>query len=120
MKELVIDRKVWLRGEGTGKSKLLRVDDGKRCCVGIYLATLGAGDGDLRECALASEVRLPEKAGWLVNANGNDTQAAHALYRANDLDMPPGQNREQAVAALFAEHGIAVKFVGTTPKGGPR
>lgn len=54
VKELVIDRKIWLRakredakkwklGDATG-SYLLREQDGKRCCLGIYLAACGVPD----------------------------------------------------------------------------
>ena len=36
--KLIIDRKQWLHGEGSGKnvSKLLREADGKMCCLGFY------------------------------------------------------------------------------------
>jgi hypothetical protein len=34
-KVLVIDRTIWLRGEGGSKSYLLREGDGKMCCLGF-------------------------------------------------------------------------------------
>lgn len=79
MRNLVIDRSIWLRGEGEDESRLLRVADGKMCCVGIYLAACGVPSSQLEEVKCASEVRrkwgtvlvriptFPEEAQWLRN-----------------------------------------------------
>ena|SRR3990167_304742 len=113
---LVIRRSEWLRGEPL-KSCLLR-GDGKRCCVGIYLAALGVPDRVLRPRggrATARSVFLedpdwfPESASWLVH-DWLDSQVAHELYAVNDSTTIDKHEIEANIAALFASQGITVEF----------
>lgn len=118
MRELVIDRKVWLRGENFYTSCLFRPEDGKRCCVGIYLQSLGVDDEDIAgiESAHGVQCDLPTEAKWLVyNSETNGAGAsrlASKLYQANDAVGTPGYAREAAIAALFKERDVKVTFVG--------
>ena len=50
--KLVIDRKVWLRGEGDAVSRLLRPEDQKMCCVGISGKALGLPDRESMKAGL--------------------------------------------------------------------
>jgi hypothetical protein len=56
--KLVIDRSMWLHGEGIvgGESSLLRTRDGKRCCLGFYCAALGVPDEDLADRPMPSAI----------------------------------------------------------------
>lgn len=78
---LVIDRRIWLRGEGSLESKLLRERDGKQCPVGILLEALG--------------VPRDEMVG---------------LHTADDVDISD-EERERNLALAFAEGGIDVTFL---------
>lgn len=104
-----ISRTEWLRGEGGNDSCLLRDDDQKRCCVGIYAKALGVHDDDVREgdwpespdCSW--QVSHTE-AEWLLDLT--DT-----LMQANDDETADESGREQRVAAIFAAQGITVTFI---------
>lgn len=114
--DLTIDRRVWLRGEGSGPSRLLRESDGKMCCVGMYLAARGVASDLLRGKSAADQLDCRLAAGWLlcVDVVGqlHSTDDAMRLYVVNDArDLSDG-DREAGIAALFAAHGVTVTFVG--------
>lgn len=91
-RQLVIDRSIWFRGEGDapGGGALL-CHDGRRCCIGIYLAACGLPDAILYGRALPEEVAyrhaLPAEAAWLLDADSttNDSTATLDLVRVNDF-----------------------------------
>lgn len=45
--DVVVDRKTWLRGEGSYSSFLLRPNDGKMCCLGFACKALGLRDHEI-------------------------------------------------------------------------
>ena len=110
---LVIRRSEWLRGEPLHSFLLRR--DGKRCCVGIYLAALGFPDEVLRGLPTARSVFLeepdafPESARWLIR-DWLDSHVAHELYAINDSTTIDQHEIEANIAALFASQGITVEF----------
>jgi hypothetical protein len=111
--KLVIDRAKWLRGE---KGYLLRSTDGKRCCVGIYLSSLGVPDDAMCDLGTAYAVHekvdlLPAEAKWLVT---DEDCIACRLYEENDDRALPESSREDSIALLFAKRGVEVEFVGAT------
>lgn len=120
MEKLVIDRRKWLRGEGTtGKSKLLRTTDSKMCCVGIYLESVcKVPRKRLRNLSSAQDVTaayserakapVPE---WLVDEDGEHNRIAMQLYDKNDVEGTPDRTREKAIKRLFAQHKVAVTFI---------
>jgi len=115
--KLTIDRKVWLRGEGGAASKLLRANDGKRCCVGIYLVALGVTDELLTEVSVAhgtGSLRrfVADHTPWLANTHVTDASAdANYLYSRNDDRGIEESYRERNIAAIFAKHGVEVEFI---------
>lgn len=120
--KLIIDRRIWLRGEGDADDNpadpacLLRESDGKRCCVGIYLRALGVPDSELKGVREAQGVRgLPADAHWLVDSHEHrmiqNSQAGLDLYDLNDAKRPGGVVREARIRKKFAEHGVEVRFV---------
>ena len=67
MRTLTIDRAVWYRGQGPEESKLLRSEDGRRCCIGLYLQACGVPDNALRGKPVAVQlfnIALPPEADW--------------------------------------------------------
>lgn len=109
MRKLVIDRKVWLRGERA--SYLLRRHDRKMCCVGIYLKACGVPEEKFKGLAgiisVPEKVKFPEEAEWL---RGLDT-LLYGLYAVNDaLDLTEIQ-REAKIVKLFAQRDVEVTFI---------
>lgn len=47
--KVYIDRNRWLRGEGSGVSRLLRSTDGKMCCLGFCMLALGRTEEQIRD-----------------------------------------------------------------------
>lgn len=110
MKKLTIDRKIWLRGEGSVRSKLLRPEDQKRCCIGIYLESCSVPKETLLNkgtyYGIAQwGVLLPEETAWL------HSYVAQAFYTTNDDQTLTEEEREQKLTALFAGQGIEVEFI---------
>lgn len=120
--KLVIDREIWLRGEDTYNSYLLRKSDNKLCCVGIYLKALGVADKCLRgrttvkHCVEANPTMvnpddLPE---WLLHDIG-DKPTVGDPYIANDspcrAECDHECGRESKISEIFAAHGVEVQFV---------
>jgi hypothetical protein len=107
---LVIDRKRWLRGEGAHDSKLLRPSDGKMCCLGFYGLACGlsadqiCGAGSPRT-ALGGLAMWPA---WMRMA----AAASHLSDDAADLmEINDDVGDESRIAAIFAKHGVTVRFV---------
>lgn len=133
-RKLVIDRSIWLRGEGNEDSYLLRNTDNKMCCLGIYLEACGVSRERLGGIPTPSElanldVEVPKEAEWLVNKKPNPTPSqrwegtpwAHRLMEENDDVLPRNapkdikkQNehrREANIAQLFRANGVEVEFI---------
>jgi len=118
--KLIIDRTIWLRGESPNRSRLLRSDDGKRCCLGIYLGACGVPDEALMDVESPQGVLIraaavfPEQALWLLEPKRDvNSDQAHRLMLQNDYFAEAGDNpetREQAIASVFADQGIEVTF----------
>lgn len=111
-----INRKVWLRGEGSLSSRLLRSRDGKRCCLGIALGDAGVPDEALCEMRAPGEVvmqgtSLPDKFRWLIDDKFLwHSETTTLLMSANDYEGYTEQEREQRVSELFAKEGVEVEF----------
>lgn len=104
IRKLVIDRRVWLRGEGANESYLLRSRDHKMCCVGIYLEACGVPKSELPGRRVAIEV-VPARIHWL------GLPGAEEIYAVNDGRFEP-KKREHELAALFKKYGkVLVEFV---------
>lgn len=118
--EFTIRRSIWLRGEGRNASSvLLRTSDGRQCCVGIYLESVGVPRGVLEGKAAASSLGhggVPDSARWLLLGSdvtynrGSDSVVADDLYRANDTAGPGEALREARIFHLFESQGILVRF----------
>lgn len=125
--KLVINRQVWLRGEGSEKSYLRRNADGKQCCVGIYCSALGIPEDQLTAQTDATRVRekyrLP---GWLFQEPNRmfSSKDANEAYQLNDAVIQvvnhledaflvsSESERERLLTEIFHRNGVEVEFVG--------
>lgn len=129
-RELVIDRNVWLRGEGSHQSCLYRPRDGKMCCVGIYLDACGVPKDRMVAHSNATSLaeKLPDEAKWLFGTSplGGTFASADAnyLYAVNDTEagskpiahpppvtVPDEAFREAEIVRYFAAHHVRVTFI---------
>jgi hypothetical protein len=127
-KEVIIDRKNWIRGEGMSCSKLLRISDQKRCCLGFYLSHLGVSDEEMLDvgqpCGLPPSTK--EKYGNAISWLFEDHDGAVSLDNQSMVhynDKPVGSiagaeeilmtewYREEKLTELFARNGVSVRFV---------
>jgi hypothetical protein len=114
MQELIIDRRVWMRGCAF-TTLLTRFPTRQQCCVGIYLTALGAEDETLIGRSRVSEVwqDVPAAATWLLRDRSSlESSDAQELYSLNDKDCASESRREQKIAEVFERHGIRVVFNG--------
>lgn len=117
LKPFVITRSVWLRGEGSCDSYLLR-GDGKQCCLGQLASRVyGIDDDAISYVGSLDELEhVPEGLNWSVNRlakdeGGNEaSEAANTLMEINDKADLPDDQREPKLVAKFAELGYAVTF----------
>lgn len=115
-KELIIDRKIWLRGDKK-RSRLLTHDGKAMCCLGIYLNSCGVSKKLLRSSFSPDHVNdklgLPNEASWLMGVS-NCSDAAYDLMLFNDSSslFKNEKEREEKIKKLFAEVNIKVKFIG--------
>lgn len=106
----VINRAVWLRGEGGEKSVLFRPEDKKMCCLGIYLSECGVDTHRMRdvgEPGLLSDEMVPS---WTRTA-AKGTPVCE-LIQVNDDEQISDAVREQAITEKFARQGVTVTFEG--------
>lgn len=127
---VVIDRKRWLRGEGTSNSFLLRASDGKMCCLGHVCKAYGKTDDELLQvCEPESThrctggragrgVALAKQPGTGTpllfidehSGRGYSPQPVREAMMANDkVDMPEAE-RERLITAYLADVGIEIAF----------
>lgn len=127
MHTFVIDRRQWLHGEGHNRSKLLRPEDGKMCCLGMYCEqVLGLPKAMLADKADPEDLNgteddLEDALGWLLDVDDKLklSETAFRLVDVNDKETGPPSIREitsepvreQKLAELFAQHDVQVTFI---------
>jgi hypothetical protein len=112
--KLTIDRNTWLRGEGSVASRLLRKDDGKKCCLGFYMNACGVSDSKIEDVRLPSDLDdIPNEAAWLVEKEIKNLNIpslmAYDLMQCNDESLQG--DREEEITKIFKEAGVEVEFV---------
>jgi hypothetical protein len=112
--ELIIDRKIWLRGEGSDDSYLLRNSDNKQCCVGFLCEALGIDRETLKGKKVADRFEVPK---WMTERWGPEKMIGECpldiqvAYETNDSTKLTEAEREARIAEIFARHDIQVKFI---------
>lgn len=134
--KFTIDRERWCRGRADGGAKLLRKDDGTRCCLGFFLSACGIPDDQLRDVGEPNEVAnnahkpdtWPSEAAFLLeylrdeDATEDDDQSCWAgrqpeqtlIDENDDIDLE-NDEREENIARIFARHGHEVTFINDGP-----
>lgn len=129
--KVVIDRKRWLRGEGSSTSKLLRSSDGKMCCLGFVCIQAGASETDIMDisspisivygdCFIKKPIRqevkeiIAEAFGMPISSHAprwSDTVLSPLrwLMRYNDAYKLP--EREEIIKEEMLKIGIEVEFI---------
>lgn len=109
--KLTIDREIWLRGEGSLSSFLLRKRDNKQCCIGILLEANGVEKEKLAGVSAVKShldqilITVPENLSWLKQDQVNE------FYSMNDSKAYDDTFREQKLTEMFSTHGIEVEFI---------
>lgn len=117
--DFVIDRKIWLRGEGSERSALLRAEDGKMCCLGIFLDKCGVPRGRLKGAANPMDPFRPQqdlndvpKPAQCLFDKGSLRSQVFNLMGINDAVGEVSEGvREERIAQEFADIGVRVTFV---------
>lgn len=118
MKTLVIDRKLWQRGN-TGLGRLL--SNGTMCCLGFECRLRKFTKKDINRLRMPSELSNEGKningkrLGWLVNKLGNSmivsSTDANKLASINDDSRTTDELKEAEIIRIFALHGRPVVFI---------
>jgi len=108
-----IDRRAWLRGEGTDASWLLRLSDGKACFFGWYLRACGVPDALLGDVACPTHVPTRLLPHWIRRFSNSAcvSHAAQRLMSINDDESLTDSDREAALITLAAAEGLSVRFL---------
>lgn len=115
---LIIDRTLWLRGEGSGDSYLLRERDGKMCCLGFYCVAHGLSTEDIADKSTPAyiphlTIEDAERFGLkpLVQDVEYDSDLCNNLTMTNDNEWLSNPNRERLIIKYFAWMGVVVEFI---------
>ena len=110
MKELMIQRSKWLRGEV--KSRLLRPSDGKMCCLGFYALSCGLSHEQIKDHAEPADIAgiLPNEMIWTTRGPEGFKNAWPLILTNDDAGISESK-REENITKYFAEHNVHVKFV---------
>jgi len=112
--QLVIDRRLWLRGQGADSSYLLDSETGQMCCLGFLCVAVGINEnaiaGVRAPCCLVSTTELHPWLEFLTNGRYPSTISQN-LTKANDAKSMTDMDREQTLRTDFKAHGINVKFI---------
>jgi hypothetical protein len=124
--KLVIDRATWLRGEGSTNSYLLRLHDGKKCCVGFYALACGRPEKEIADIQTLHAQRADSWEAQRFEAD-QPVPDIYRLYFVNDHEIgrtwplpstdpsmvyPTTEaERERLIAETFAKHDVEVEFV---------
>lgn len=107
--KFVISRKVWLRGEGPRKSRLLRTSDGKMCCLGIYMKACGVEDSELVDRQNLHQIDLYQSKDLLELRRSIDFGESGIYFTNDDKDISE-EEREGSLKQAFKLFDIKVSF----------
>jgi hypothetical protein len=130
MRQLIIEESKWYRGKGGVQSRLLRVEDGKMCCLGFDALACGLKEGNILDAAFPTSVQysyptskyvaapLPTEMQWLEGSTDDfaDEEGEYKSYEAaigdiNDDDTISDDERKERLRPLFAVGGVELVFV---------
>lgn len=107
-KNLIIDRKKWLRGEGSFKSYLLRLPDGKQCCLGQIALQCGYSERKIEKEVGPEDIDFKP----FINKDGFNTSACERAMSINDNEKTTDKHKEKYLKNLFKkEYNSNLKFI---------
>jgi hypothetical protein len=112
LKELVIDRRKWDRGNPDKYGGALLKEGGQMCCLGFYARACGLRKKDIFRIGMPINVRqeapIRNKAAWnvLLHQEG----IANRLSRTNDNKQTSDQEKEIGIKKDFKKLGVKVTF----------
>lgn len=121
--KFTIDRQKWLRGEGSGPSRLYRPSDSKQCCIGMLLEQSGFKLQQLSDIPCVGRLcDFPENRHamkddllWLLTYTEagklHNSVEAGDLYGINDNEEIDDAERERLLAEHFNRQDIEVEFI---------
>jgi len=118
MLNVIVKRSEWLRGEGNGRSYLLRESDGRKCCLGEALIAAGVNKENIiskttpslafgLDTIPSTLVRLLVR-GSIISI---DSEIGRDLMRINDTDSYSDAEREAELIETSPRAGINFSFV---------
>ncbi len=114
MKVFTIKRSKWARAGINGESEL-KNSEGGMCCLGFYLNSCRVSQTQLLGHAAPENVQefIPKQAKWLLTDSQmgyhSDSSDSNTLMLINDKSSSENV-REDAIAKMFAAHGVKVNF----------
>jgi len=112
LKSLIIDRRRWLRGCGTG---VLQDESGMRCCLGFASLKLGAKEKDIIGKDLPENLdsafirRCRTNNSWLISLAENHVIIFRATHINDDISISDSE-REVSLKEIFASRGCKLIF----------
>lgn len=132
IKSFTINRKRWLRGEGSEESCLLNTKTGKMCCLGFFAKQSKIPKNYIENVDTPCSARMllngtkvyssnckvisrPAKSiKWNTKLLSGEFHSAtgDTLMDVNDDEEISDEIREKKITSLFKRIGITVKFIG--------
>ncbi len=119
MHKFTIDRKTWLRGEGSLCSFLLRAEDGKQCCLGFYLKSCGVPSDEILGfrspiciSGISDNFLSMPKTSWLFSSLGVLSNSTNDLMTLNDSTNVASESmKENLIKKIFLKNDVEAEFV---------
>lgn len=111
--EFTVDRAKWITGDlqNHGDSAL-RNDMGMQCCLGFLARKCGSSVADIRGMSLP----LGDVRDRIADRATVCMETIESAANLNDEPSTMRRTKETQLKALFAKHGITIKFTGRSPK----
>lgn len=104
-KNLVIDRRKWLRG--CDDSKLYDSETRRMCCLGFCAIQNGFRKKDIKDHPYPSDIDFKP----LLDNNGRWRPTTEKLMEVNDNTKIDDSVREKKIISLFKRFKVRVKFI---------
>jgi len=113
-RKVIVNRKTWLRGEGSAVSKLLRSGDNKMCCLGfVCKQLLQERNADILNVGGLTIQQIDIFGGTITKAYQiNDSRIGVMPFNSTLPRIVSEQDREERLIRLFAENNIELTFIG--------
>ncbi len=114
MKQLVIDRTQWCRGDGV-HSKLLTHIGERRCCLGFLAMTCGASREEILGRGSPQSIPTVKWPKRVIDSHGENTPWTDRAIEINDCEESTFQNgpaqRERELIKHFRQIGYKLTFI---------